>query len=110
MKKLINTLILIIIIFSTSCGSAPREKSEMMEIDTISAISKSKTISTTTDSTKFIADSLNFNLSKLKLTMDDSSHAKLVTSIIKQEEKKIGSRADRLGLCINSRFRTFKKN
>jgi hypothetical protein len=98
MKKLINILILSIIIFFTSCDRPPKEKGEMMEIDTISNISKSKTISkdstkvisTTTDSTKFIFDSLNFKLSKLKLTMDDSSHTKLITNIIKQEEKKIG--------------------
>ena len=98
MKKLINILILSIIIFFTSCDRPQIEKSEMMEIDTISNTPKPKTISkdstkiisTTTDSTKFISDSLNSKLSKLKLTMDDSSHTKLITNIIKQEEKKIG--------------------
>jgi len=87
MKKVINVLLISILIFFISCGYSPKETTTE---DTVSTSTKPKNISTTTDSTIFIADSLNSKLSKLKLTMDSTSHTKLVTNIIQQEEKKIG--------------------
>lgn len=88
MKKFILFLFLVFII--VACNRDPLKK-EMIMIDTISKQMDSITLAKPKiffDSSN--ADSLNYRLTKLKVNMDSSTHSNFISTLINQEEKKIG--------------------